>query len=162
VWYHSGLPPVPIRWVLVRDPEGKLAPQALLSTNLALAPLQIVTWFVQRWQLETTFEEARAHVGLETSRQWNDRSVARTTPALLGLYSIVTLMATRLIGDKEAPVRMTTWYHKQQATFSDTIALVRRYLWGVDHFPRSHAPTDMVKIPRALFERFTDALCYAA
>jgi hypothetical protein len=108
VWYHSGLPPVPIRWVVVRDPEGKLAPQALWSTNLALAPLQILTWFVQRWPLETTFEEARAHVGLETSRQWHDRSVARTTPALLGLYSIVTLMAARLIGDKAAPVRLTT------------------------------------------------------
>jgi hypothetical protein len=162
VWSHSGLPPVPIRWVLVRAPEGTLAPQALWSTNLALAPLQIVTWFVQRWPLETTFEEARAHVGLETCRPWNDRSVARTTPALWGLYSIVTLMATRLSGDQEAPVRMTTWYHTQQATFSDTIAWVRRYLWGVDHCPRSHAPTAVVNIPRALFERLTDALCYAA
>jgi hypothetical protein len=162
VWYHSGLPPVPIRWVLIRDPAEKFAPQALLSTQLDLDPVQILTWFIQRWQLETTFEEARAHLGLETPRQWNDRSVSRTTPALLGLYSIVTLMATRLIGDQEAPVRITTWYQKQQATFSDTIALVRRYLWGIDHFPISQAPTDVVKIPRALLERFTDALCYAA
>ncbi len=162
VWYHSGLPPVPIRWVLIRDPAGKFAPQAWLSTNPDVDPVQILTWFIQRWQLETTFEEARAHLGLETPRQWNDRSVSRTTPALLGLYSIVTLMATRLIGDKEAPVRMTTWYQKQQATFSDTIALVRRYLWGIDHFPISQAPTDVVKIPRSLLERFTDALCYAA
>jgi DDE superfamily endonuclease len=162
VWYHSGLPPVPIRWVLIRDPAGKFAPQALLSTGLDVDPVQILTWFIQRWQLETTFEEARAHLGLETPRQWNDRSVSRTTPALLGLYSMVTLMATRLIGDKEAPVRMTTWYQKQQATFSDTIALVRRCLWGIDHFPISHAPTGVVKIPRSLLERFTDALCYAA
>jgi hypothetical protein len=162
IWYHSGLPPVPIRWVLLRDPAGKFAPQALLSTRLDVSPVQILAWFIQRWQRETTFEEVRAHLGLETPRQWNDRSVSRTTPALLGLYSMVTLMATRLIGDPEAPVRMSPWYQQQQATFSDTIALVRRALWGVDHFPLSHTPTDQVKSPRALFERLTDALCYAA
>ena len=159
VWYHSGLPPVPRRWVLIRDPAEKFAPQALLSTQLDLDPGQILTWFIQRWQLETTCEEARAHLGLETPRQWNDRSVSRTTPALLGLYSIVTLMATRLIGDQEAPVRITTWYQQQHATFSETIAFVRRYVWGLDHFPISQAPTDVLKIPRALWQRFTDALC---
>jgi hypothetical protein len=109
IWYHSGLPPVPIRWVLIRDPARKFAPHALLSTRLEVNPVQLLTWFIPRWQLETTFEEVRAHLGLETPRQWNDRSVSRTTPALLGLYSMVTLMATRLIGDQEAPVRMSTW-----------------------------------------------------
>jgi hypothetical protein len=162
VWYHSGLPPVPIRWVLVRDPAGKLEPQALLSTQLDCNPVQILTWFVQRWQLETTFEEARAHIGLETPRQWNDRSVSRTTPALLGLYSIITLAAACLIGEQPVPVRATAWYPKKQATFSDTIALVRRSLWRADHFSISHAPTEVVKIPRALFERLTEMLCYAA
>lgn len=162
VWYHSGLPPVPIRWVLVRDPAGKLEPQALLSTKLALAPVQILRWFVQRWQLETTFEEARAPVGLETSRQWNDRSVARTTPTLLGLYSMVTLMAAHVIGGQPAPVRTAAWYQKGQATFSDTIALVRRCLWHADHLPMSSAKSDVVKIPRSLFERLTNARCYAA
>ena len=162
VWSHSGLPPVPIRWVLVRDPAGKLEPQALLSTQLDCNPVQILTWFVQRWQLETTFEEARAHIGLETPRQWNDRSVSRTTPALLGLYSIITLAAACLIGEQPVPVRATAWYPKKQATFSDTIALVRRSLWRADHFSISHAPTEVVKIPRALFERLTEMLCYAA
>jgi hypothetical protein len=90
VWSHAGLPPVPMRWVLIRDPDGKLAPQAWLSTKLDLDPVQILTWCVQRWRLETTFEEARAHRGLETSRQWNDRRVARPTPTLLGIYSLVT------------------------------------------------------------------------
>ncbi len=162
VWYPSGMPSVPIRWVLIRDPAGKFAPQALLSTKLALDPMQILTWFVQRWQLETTFEEARAHIGLETSRQWNDRSVRRTTPALFGLYSIVTLAAAHLIGDQPVPVHTTTWYPKQQATFSDTIALVRQALWCADHFSISGAQTEVVKIPLALFERLTETLCYAA
>jgi hypothetical protein len=134
----------------------------LLSTKLELDPVQILTWFVQRWQLETTFEEARAHIGLETPRQWNDRSVSRTMPALFGLYSIVMLAAACLIGDQPVPVRTTAWYPKQQATFSDTIALVRRALWRADHFSISDAQTEVVKIPRALFERLTETLCYAA
>jgi hypothetical protein len=162
VWYHSGLPPVPIRWVLIRDPAGTFAPQALLATRLDLDPRQILTWFIQHWRLETTFEEARAHLGLETPRQWNDRSVSRTTPAVFGLYSIVTLAAAHLIGGRPAPVRTTAWYPKPQATFSDAIALVRRALWCVDHFPISGVQPDVVKIPRALLERFTDTLCYAA
>jgi DDE superfamily endonuclease len=162
VWYHTGLPPVPIRWVLIRDPARRVAPQALLSTKLDCDPAQILRWFIQRWQLETTFEEARAHVGLETSRQWNDRSIARTTPALLGLYSIVTLIAAHLIRGQQAPVRMAAWYPKEWATFSDIIALVRQDLWAAEHFSTSPEKTDLVKIPRALFERFTDALCYAA
>ena len=62
VWYHTGMPPVPIRWVLVRDPDGKFNAQALLCTNQAIAPLQILEWFVRRWQLEVTFQEVRAHV----------------------------------------------------------------------------------------------------
>ena len=162
VWYHSGVPPVPIRWVLIRDPAGTCAPQAWLSTKLDCDPVQILTWFVQRWQLETTVEEARAHIGIETARQWSDRSVARTTPSLFGLYSIVTLMAAHLIEDKHAPIRTAAWYPKPQATFSDTIALVRRAWWRAEHFSTAGASADVVKVPRALYERFTDALCYAA
>jgi len=93
VWYHAGQPTVPLRWVLIRDPQGKFATQALLCTDLQAAPGQILAWFVQRWQLEVTFEEARRHLGLETQRPWSDRAIARTTPALLGLFSLVTLLA---------------------------------------------------------------------
>ena len=93
VWYHAGKPVVPIRWVLIRDPQGKFETQALLSTDLMLAALEIVADFVQRWQVEVTFAVARAHLGMETQRQWNDQAIARTTPVLLALYSVVTLMA---------------------------------------------------------------------
>ena len=93
VWYHTGLPPVPIRWVLIRDPQGEFDPQALVTTHLAHTPGQRLEWFVRRWTMEVTFEEARAHLGLETQRQWNDWAIGRTTPALFGLYSLVTLMA---------------------------------------------------------------------
>ena len=89
VWYHSGKPPIRLRWVLIRDPHKCFEPQALLSTNLDHTPEQILTWFIRRWTMEVTLEEARAHLGMETQRQWNARAIARTTPALLSLYSIV-------------------------------------------------------------------------
>ena len=90
VWYHNGLPPVPLRWVLVRDPQGQFDPQALLCTDLAADPAQILAWFVLRWHMEVTFAEARRHLGVETRRQWSDLAIRRTTPALLGLFSLVT------------------------------------------------------------------------
>ena len=162
IWYHSGKPPVAIRWVLIRDPQERFKPQALLSTNLAHTCEQMLTWFVRRWTMEVTFEEARAHLGMETQRQWNDRAIARTTPALLSLYSIITLTAHLLIEKGATCVRSTAWYGKTRPTFSDAIALVRRQLWDHIHFSTSQQETDMIQIPRALLERFTEALCYAA
>lgn len=84
VWYHTGLPPVALRWVLIRDPQGDFAPQALLSTHLAPAPAQSLAWFVRRWTMEVTMEESRAHLGLETQRQWNDLAISRTPPPCSG------------------------------------------------------------------------------
>jgi DDE superfamily endonuclease len=162
VWYHTGKPPVAIRWVLIRDPHKRFKPQALLSTNLAHTPEQMLTWFVQRWTLEVTFEEARAHLGMETQRQWSDRAIARTTPALLSLYSIITLTTQLLIEKGVTCVRSTAWYHKTHPTFADAIALVRRQLWEHIHFSTSQQETEMIKIPRALFDRVIDTVCYAA
>src|SRR5215210_1988838 len=93
VWYSTGLPAVPVRWVLIREPQGGFKPQALLCTNLDADPEEIVCWFVMRWQLEVTFQEMRRHLGFETQRQWSDMAIRRTTPALLGLFSLVTLFA---------------------------------------------------------------------
>ncbi len=107
VWYHTGKPPVAIRWVLIRDPQQRFKPQALLSTHQEHLPEQILSWFVRRWTMEVTFEEARAHLGMETQRQWNDRAIARITPALLSLYSIITLTAQQLI-EKGATCRRST------------------------------------------------------
>jgi hypothetical protein len=162
VWYHAGLPPVALRWVLIRDPRGEFEPQALLSTQLAHCPEQMVAWFVRRWTMEVTFEEARAHLGLETQRQWNDLAIGRTTPALFGLYSLVTLMAHAELQSEARVVRTAAWYVKSHPTFADAIALVRRELWRACHFARSEAHTEIIKIPRALFERLTDTVCYAA
>lgn len=109
VCYHSGKPPLLLRWVLMRDPHRCLEPQALLSTNLAQTPEQILTWLIRRWTMEVTREEARAHLGLETQRQWNERAIARTTPALLRLYSIITLTAHELFQKESTIVRVRAW-----------------------------------------------------
>jgi hypothetical protein len=162
VWYHSGKPPVPIRWVLIRDPEGKFKTKALLCTDLSATPVQIVEWFVCRWRVEVTFEEVRAHLGVETQRQWSDLAIARTTPALLGLFSLVTLLAHQLAESEPLPVRQAAWYAKQRPTFSDALAAVRYQLWHPRDFHTSLPSTDMVKIPRSLLTRFIDMLCYAA
>lgn len=162
VWYSSGMPAVPLRWVLIRDPLGQFASQALLCTEQQATPAWILNCFVRRWQVEVTFEEARAHLGIETQRQWSDLAIARTTPCLFGLYSIVTLLAQQLFATDQVYLRQDAWYQKSQATFSDTIASVRRWCWSHAYFSTSSNETDMVKIPRPLVDRLIGSLCYAA
>jgi len=162
VWYHTGLPPVAVRWVLIRDPRGEFESQALVTTHLAHGPGQILEWFVRRWTMEVTFEEARAHLGLETQRQWHDLAIGRTTPALFGLYSLVALMAHALRQTEFPAVRTAAWYAKARPTLSDARAVVRRELWSTCHFSMSSVHSEIVEIPRSLLERFTDAVCYAA
>jgi hypothetical protein len=163
VWYSTGLFAVPVRWVLVRDPEGKFKPQALLCTDLSADPRKIVCWFVMRWHLEVTFQEARRHVGFETQRQWSELAIRRTTPALLGLFSLITLFAHhRCMAPSKGVVRRVAWYRKAHPTFSDALALVRKDLWAHATFCGSPSATDTVKVPRAFVERLTDAVCYAA
>jgi hypothetical protein len=162
VWYHSGLPVVPLRWVLIRDVEGKFEPQALLSTDLGLSAQQIVEWFVLRWQLEVTFEEARAHLGVETQRQWADLAIVRSTPALLALFSLITLFAHQLLQGQDMVARQAAWYEKKVPTFSDALAFVRQQLWPVSISWMSGTKDDVVIIPKALFERLTDTLAFAA
>ena len=138
VWYRSGKPPAVIRWVLVRDPLGTFATQALLSTDPSADPTQILEWFVLRWQLEVTFQEVRTHLGVETQPlatrldrvgQWSDLAIARTTPVLLGLFSWTTLAAHGLQKQHPMTQRRAAWYDKPSPTFVDAIALVRRQLW---------------------------------
>src|SRR5215210_5640490 len=163
VWYHTGLPPVPLRWILIRDPQGEFAPQALLCTDLTAQPAQILSWFVLRWQMEVTFQEARRHLGVETQRQWSELAIRRTTPALLGLFSLVTLFAhQRMVLRGSGALRQAAWYRKAHPTFSDALAVVRRELWAEVNFRGSAREADTVKVPRVFVERLTETLCYAA
>jgi hypothetical protein len=163
LWYHGGKPVVPLRWVLVRDPLQEFDPQAFLCTNQNTTPAHVLGWFAQRWQIEVTFEEARAHLGMETQRQWSDKAIERSTPIILALYSMVALLAKELIEQQQPMlIRQAAWYRKDCATFSDTIALVRRHLWCSEDLWISGKPPDMIKIPRPLFDCLIDTLGYAA
>lgn len=162
VWFHIGKEAVPIRYVIIRDGERKFKTQALLSTDLEAEPEQILRWFVRRWQIEVTFAESRRHLGVETQRQWSDKAIARTTPCLFGLYSLITLCANELSQQNKLRIRRAVWYEKQAATFSDAIAAVRRLIWSEQSFQTSGFEKEMIKVPRQLLERLTETLCYAA
>jgi hypothetical protein len=162
LWRHSGMPIVPIRWGLLRDPLGRFDLQALLCTDLTRDPLQVVCWFVQRWQLEVTFREVRDHLGVETQRQWSDLAIARTTPCLLGLFSLVTLLAARLSAPARQAVTTAAWYRKKRPTFSDTLAAVRREVWREQGLVTSGRTPDVRKLRPALRNAVTYALCHAA
>lgn len=164
VWYHSGSPPVPIRWVLARDPSGQREPQAFLSTDPDAAPAAILGRFVSRWRMETTFQEVREHLGVETQRQWSELAILRTTPALLGLFSLVTVWAHQLAATANDAVcpNPAAWYDKPEPTFIDAIAAVRRVLWSPPDFSMYRQTSDTIKIPVTLLKRFVETLCLAA
>jgi hypothetical protein len=162
VWRHGGMPIVPIRWVLLRDPLGRFSPQALLCTDPTQNPLQIIRWFILRWQVEVTFQEARAHLGVETQRQWSDRAVARTTPCLFGLFSIVALLATQLSQRARTAVSIDSWYRKSHPTFSDSLAAVRRHIWCETGLLISRHRHKTPKLSQALQRGLVYALCQAA
>jgi hypothetical protein len=161
LWHHPGRL-VPIRYVLVRDAEGELRPQAFLCTDLDADPLDVLRWFVRRWSTEVTFAEVRRHLGVETQRQWSDPAIARTTPALLGLFSLIALWAQDLYGRTTPPPRTASWYAKPLPTFSDALALVRRELWASHDFRISAATAEIVQIPQTTLNALIGAACYAA
>jgi hypothetical protein len=161
LWYTPGFAPLPLRWVLVRDPQAKFLPTAFLSTDLTAAPLQILAWFIKRWSLEVTFQECRAHLGLATQRQWSDLAIARTTPALLGLFSLVTLLAQHLTQDQPLPARTAAWYAKAEPTFSDAMAFVRYYIWRHMELTTSSAQTTPRLFPDAILRGLVDSVCYS-
>src|SRR5918995_1247173 len=163
IWYSTGLPAVPVRWVLIRDPQEEFETQALLCTDLDADPERIISWFVKRWQMEATFQEARQRLGFETQRHWSDLAIQRSAPALLGLFSVVTLLAHQYMVKGEGGIRRTAWYDKRYPTFSDALALVRRKLWSQEAtFCGSVWEEETVKVPRTFIERLTDTVCYAA
>ena len=159
LWYRYGFDPLPICWVLTRDLSGKHPPKAIFSTNPTQTAEQVIKDFMKRWSLEVTFEEGRAHLGIETQRQWSDRAIERSTPLLFGLYSLVALFGQARHPDGQIPVAQAAWYHKQTATFRDVLAVVRRCLWGQETFPTSPTDPDVVFVPRFTLERLALAVC---
>ena len=153
VWFHNGQPPLPIRWVIVRDPKRIFKTQALLCTDVNISAEQIIQWFIRRWQVEVTFHEVRTQLGVETQRQWADLSILRITPALLGLFSMIPLLANRHAHRQTLPVQQAAWYPQKLPTFSDALALVKETLCAQPHFPTSwfHTHVRKPRPPRSVY-----------
>ena len=160
LWYRFGLKPLPVRWLVVRDPKGRSETRAYFSTELDDTPQAMIATAIARWPIEVTFEECRTHLGIETQRQWSDKAIECSTPLLLGLHSLVVLFAQALHPDGRLPVHSTAWYRKPQPTFSDVLATVRRALWGGFDFPTAD-DDQLLVIPKALIQRLEFAVCYA-
>src|SRR5918998_1496932 len=159
-WHHPGKPIVPILWVLVRYPDGKREPEAFLCTDAEASPREVLDLFSRRWAMETTYEEARAHLGVETQRQWSDPAVFRTTPLLLGLHSVVALYVHQHADRLALSPRRAAWYPKPAATFADALARLRQHLW-LERVVTSAGEADMTEpIPPGL-RRLVEAACYA-
>jgi hypothetical protein len=156
------MPALPLRWVLVRAPHEAFEPHAVLGTDLMVDPLQILAWFVLRWHLEVTWQAARAHLGMETPRPWNAQAIARTTLALLGLVSMITLWAGQGAQEHARPIRQAVWSRQVQPTVAAAMAVVRQHVWISTHVDLLPAKPDMVKIPSTLLNRLTESLCDAA
>ena len=131
--------PIAVKWVLVRM-EGKKNPQAFFSNNLEIDALDLLKQYMLRWNVEITFEEARAHSGVETQRQWSDLAIARTTPVLFGLFSLITCAALQFYPNGELTPKSSAWYKKSEITFSDLMALMRRKTWGCKYLNSPKSP----------------------
>ncbi len=160
LWHHGGKPIVPILWVLVRYPDARREPEAFLCTDTQADPRDVLDCFNRRWAVETTYEEARAHLGMETQRQWSDPAVFRTTPLLLGLYSVVTLYVHQNAERFALSPRRAAWYPKPAPTFADALARLRRHLWFERIF-MSAKSADMTEPIAPELQGILDAVCYA-
>ena len=137
--------------MLVKTPGGKNEAETFFSTDITNSPTQIIEWFVLRWNIEVTFEETRAHLGIETQRQWSDQAIARTTPLLMALLSILVLVAVKMHETKNLVVQETTsWYDKKgELTLADILMVIRRSIWVKMYFSisKNHEKnTDSLKI----------------
>ena len=160
-WYKGGEGLVPIRWVFVHDVQGTHRDEYFYSTDPTLAPEKIVSLFTGRWSIEVTFQEVRKHLGFATPRNWSKKSVLRTGPCLLGLFSLVSLIFHQHWRGAPVSPRSDPWYIKKEVTFSDAIAVVRRLCWSeVLAKPCKHA--GVTKLPKQLRLTLLDQLCRAA
>jgi hypothetical protein len=153
IWYKSSFPTIELQWVLLKDPEGKIEPRALQCTDLNLSTMEIINFFIRRWTVEVTFQEVRTHLGVETQRQWSDMAIAKTTPVLMGLFSLTTLLAHQLNQQNLLTVNQSAWYQKEQPTFSDAIASVRYQIWQKQKLFTSLFKDDVNNLKANLFKQ---------
>lgn len=146
LWYKSGQGVVEVRWVFVHDLDGTHRDEYFFSTDATMTPKEIVETFTGRWSIEVTFEEMRAHLGLETTRGRTEKTVLRAAPSLFGLYSVVAL-AYAALPERQARAGRVQWIGKTETTFSDAIAAIRQHLWRNWVFKQGTHAQAFAKLP---------------
>src|SRR6185312_8864008 len=158
-WYKAGAGLVPIRWVFVRDRDGTHRDEFFFSTDVGLDPVAIIATYTARWNIETTFQELRALLGLETTRGWSRQTVLRMAPCLFGLYTVVALLYRELpASQREGGV---DWPGKSGVTFSDALRAVRRWLWREWIFREAGVAPVVEKLPEPLQDLLLSGLAPA-
>jgi len=160
-WYKGGAGLVPLRWVFVHDLSGTHRDEYFYTTELALAPPEVIEHYARRWNIETTFAEMRAYLGLETTRGRCAKTVLRAEPCLFGLYSVVALWYEQLPAEAQAGPGVA-WEGKGALTFSDAIMAVRRWLWTDWVFATGGHDDAFAKLPEPLRRAILYALAPAA
>src|SRR5262249_1055060 len=156
-WYKSGQGLVAVRWVCVHDLSGTHRDEYLYSTDGSLTPRQIIEAYTGRWNIETTFQECRAYLGVEARRGWGRETGLRARPSLVGLYSVVALLYERLPSVVHEDWQVV-WLGKDSMTFSDAITAVRRWLWTDWVFATECHDQAFAKLPQSLQEVLLYAL----
>jgi hypothetical protein len=159
-WYKGGNGLVPIRWVYVKDTSGTHRDEYLFTTDLAMTADAVVGTYCGRWSTETTFQEARSALGLETTRGRCRGTVLRAGPCLLGLYTVVAVLYHALPAAKRAGA--VAWPGKVGVTFSDALCAVRRWLWHEAVLPQAGDGTALQKLPEPVRELLLTTLAPAA
>lgn len=159
-WYKAGSGLVPIHWVFVRDETGTHRDEYFFTTDQALTAEAVIAHYTSRWNIETTFQELRAYLGLETTRGWCRATVLRLAPCLFGLYTVVALLYAALPESKRSG--SISWPGKRVVTFSDALTVVRRWLWAEGVFSQAQDSLAMEKLPESLREIIFAALAPAA
>lgn len=160
-WYKAGEGLVPVRWVFVHDLTGTHRDEYFFSMDVEMTPKEIIETYTGRWNIETTFQETRSYLGMETTRGWKQNTVLRMAPCLFGLYSIVALLYARL-PQRYATAGRIQWRGKRDVTFSDAITAVRRWLWVEWVFATIGHRVVLALIPRRIREAIIYALAPAA
>lgn len=158
-WYKSGRGLVPLRWVFVRDQTGTHRDEYFFTTDPSLTPTAVIAHYCGRWNIETTFQEARSALGLETTRGWREKTVLRAGPCLLGLYSVVAILFHALPASKRGGA--VSWPGKATVTFSDALCAVRRWLWAEAVLPQAGDGTALQKLPEPVRELLLTTLAPA-
>jgi hypothetical protein len=158
-WYKSAHGLVPIRWVFVEDLSGTHRQEYFFTTNPMLTPTAVITAYTGRWNLETTFQECRSCLGLETTRGWCRATVLRAAPCLFGLYSVVATLYHLLPAAKRTGG--VSWPGKTGVTFSDALCSVRRLVWS-EVFAEAMGSSAAQKLPPPLRDIVLEGLSTAA